>query len=152
MKEVFEELFTYSYHTNQVYIDNLAKIENVHERAMVLLSHVLNAHNVWLARIEKNDPLYGIWDQHTMSICEHLNHSNYEQSLSLLNRLSDAGLASSIEYRNSKGDKFQNNIRDIFLHIINHSTHHRAQISLILREQGYTPPVSDYIFYKRNQS
>jgi uncharacterized damage-inducible protein DinB len=68
----------------------------------------------------------------------------------MINGLKEADYEDVIHYQNSKGDKYQNTIRDILLHIINHSTHHRAQIAFILRQQGNPPPISDYIFYKRD--
>ncbi|NNG11293.1 MAG: damage-inducible protein DinB, partial [Arenibacter sp.] len=40
-------------------------------------------------------------------------------------------------------------ITDMLFHIINHSTHHRGQISVDLRNNAIEPPVLDYAFYKR---
>jgi uncharacterized damage-inducible protein DinB len=151
-KEMLDDLFTYNYHTNQLFIDALRKAEITDEKAIELLSHLLNAHAIWLGRIEKKIPLYSVWETHAINACEQLNLSNYHQSQHLLKNLDTADLEAVIDYQNTKGTRYQNKIRDILLHIINHSTHHRAQISLLIRQQGYPPPVSDYIFHKRNPS
>jgi uncharacterized damage-inducible protein DinB len=55
----------------------------------------------------------------------------------------------TIAYKNTRGESFENSVRDILFHINNHSTHHRAQIAARIREAGITPPTSDYIFYRR---
>jgi len=77
---------------------------------------------------------------------KNIDKSNYEQTLLILD---DFDLNTPIEYTNSKGDTFSNNIRDIYFHVINHSTHHRGQIASEFRQYGINPLVSDYIFYKR---
>lgn len=55
-----------------------------------------------------------------------------------------------IGYKTSKGDAFQNTVKDILFHIINHSTYHRGQIAANCKEYGIEPLMSDYIFYKRD--
>lgn len=124
----------------------------MNERALEFLSHLLNAQAIWLDRIENKNPIYKVWEMHSVDTCEKINQENYNRSQALLKATDAKDLDTVIAYKNSKGIDFKNKIRDILFHIINHSTHHRAQISLILRQQGYDPPVSDYIFYKRDES
>ena len=54
-----------------------------------------------------------------------------------------------IDYENSEGRLFNNTVQDILFHIINHSTHHRGQISTDFRQNGLEPLQLDYVFYKR---
>jgi uncharacterized damage-inducible protein DinB len=54
-----------------------------------------------------------------------------------------------VEYENSEGRTFANDVKDILFHVVNHSTHHRGQIMMDLRASGITPEPLDYIFYKR---
>jgi uncharacterized damage-inducible protein DinB len=150
MKEVFEDLYNYNYHTNHSFIDALRKSEN--EKGLQLLGHLLNAHEIWLARIRKKTPAFEVWATHPINACDALNLSNFHQSQQLIKDLGTADYDTIVHYQTSKGDKYQNTIRDILLHIINHSTHHRAQIAFILRQQGNPPPISDYIFYKRDSN
>lgn len=152
MKEMLNDLFTYNYHINQVFINTLQKAELADRKVIELLSHLLNAHTIWLDRIEKKIPTYEVWATHSIDTCEQLNQDNYRQTQRLLQTLDTNDLETSIDYQNTKGAVYQNKLRDILLHIINHATHHRAQIAYIIRQQGYAPPVSDYIFYKRNSS
>jgi len=48
-----------------------------------------------------------------------------------------------------EGEKLANNIKDIVVHVINHSTYHRAQIALLVRQSGGEPAKTDYIVYQR---
>ena len=54
-----------------------------------------------------------------------------------------------IHYESIEGKKFENTLHDIILHVINHSTHHRAQVSMLIRDAGVAPPPTDYIVYHR---
>ena len=35
------------------------------------------------------------------------------------------------------------------IHLVNHSSYHRAQIALLLRQKGYEPINTDFITYDR---
>ena len=54
-----------------------------------------------------------------------------------------------VDYENIEKRLFINTKQDMLFHIINHSTHHRAQILMDFREQGIEPIALDYVFYKR---
>jgi uncharacterized damage-inducible protein DinB len=54
-----------------------------------------------------------------------------------------------ITYETTEGRTFSNTLQDILFHVINHSTHHRAQIAADFRANGLEPLALDYIFYKR---
>lgn len=59
-------------------------------------------------------------------------------------------LKKKISYKNSRGERFENSVRDILFHVINHSTYHRGQIATDCKLHGMTPLATDYIFYKRD--
>jgi len=40
-------------------------------------------------------------------------------------------------------------VEEIFFHIFNHESYHRAQCSMMLQAQSVDPPNFDYVFYKR---
>ncbi|MDB5154777.1 MAG: hypothetical protein JWR54_3528, partial [Mucilaginibacter sp.] len=56
-----------------------------------------------------------------------------------------------ISYKNLKGDDFENKLSDVLAHLINHGTHHRAQVGQHLKLAGVELPNTDYIFYIRNK-
>jgi uncharacterized damage-inducible protein DinB len=56
-----------------------------------------------------------------------------------------------ISYTNLKGDPFTSTATEIILHVVNHGTHHRGQVSGFLRALGHTPPPLDLIAFYRSQ-
>lgn len=147
MIPLFKKVFEYHHHFNQKLMDEVKKyIDQLPERTYPLFCHVINAHQVWNARITGTQPI-GIHDVHTWKKCHKIDTENYRQTVSIL---SGGNLARKIIYKNSKGEDFCNSISDILFHVVNHSTHHKGQIVSDFRQQGIPPMVTDYIFYKRH--
>ncbi len=147
MKDFFKELFEYSYSFNEKLGNIYHEMpDNIPEKAIQLYNHILNAHQVWNNRIESWQTPYGVWEIHPPALYLPINKTNYEQSLTLLEK---HDLMSVINYSNTSGKVFSNTVRDILFHIINHSTYHRAQIATLFRQSGLTPLTSDFIFFKR---
>lgn len=147
MKSFFLEILGYNCHFNQKLIERyLTSNKLVSERAVALLNHLINAHQVWNNRILPEEPLYGIWERHAINLLESMDHNNYEKSIQIVN---DLELNKIVQYSNSKGETYNNSIRDILYHIVNHATYHRGQIAAEFRNSGIEPLMTDYIFYKR---
>ena len=54
-----------------------------------------------------------------------------------------------IEYKDTKGRAYAQPVWQILLHVVNHGTHHRGQVSGFLRAMGQTPPPLDLMAYYR---
>ena len=147
MKPFLTELFEYNHHANQQLAEAFNRNgDSISEKALKLFSHVLSAHQIWNNRIEPTQTPYGVWQVHQIHDFANIDRKNYEQTLQLLENID---LDNSIQYANSKGQTFDNIVRDILFHIINHSTYHRAQIATDFRANGLEPLATDYVFYKR---
>ena len=147
MKQFFEELFEYSHHFNQKLWDIFNDSPNkISEKAVELYNHILNAHHIWNNRIELKQTTFGVWETHLFPDLKVIDKASYEQTLFILDK---SDLNDKVSYTNTKGQTFNNSIRDILFHAINHSTYHRAQIATEFRQNGLEPLVTDYIFYKR---
>lgn len=146
MKEKLTDLFEYSYHFNKEMIkiisENLSKTD---DKTISLINHILNAQQVWNSRILNEKP-FEVWQINPIEGLEEINGKNFNNAIHIL---ADYELDQKIEYRNSKGIRFENSIFDILFHIINHSTYHRGQINSQLKNSGIEPILTDYIFYKR---
>ena len=146
MKKQFIDLLEYNSHFNQLLIKiYLEKKDSFNEKMISLLNHILNAQQVWNSRIIFEDS-FGVWQINPDEKLLENNQSNFENSFKIL---SERNLDEIIVYRNSKGDEFQNSIREILFHFINHSTYHRGQIAMLMKQAGLEPINTDYIFYKR---
>lgn len=142
-----QNLFEFNLACNDIMLLLLMENEDHLDGKIVpLINHVVNAHQIWNNRIAASDLPFGVWEIHKFKDLERLNRSNHEKSSEILNSFR---LDQMVHYKNSKGNAFQNRVADILFHIINHSSHHRAQITSQLKSCGIEPPVMDYIFYKR---
>ena len=74
---------------------------------------------------------------------------NHQGWLLFMDEMDENGLNNVYKYANNKGEPCEDCLYDILFHVINHSTHHRAQISKILRQHDIAPPIMDYIAYAR---
>jgi len=147
MEKFFRELFDYHSHCNQEIFHLIDRHrEATSYRSLQLFNHIINAHHIWNNRIIGQNALYGVWDTHDFKSLENINIDNTLISLNIIERYD---LEISVDYSNSTGEPFTNKIRDILFHIINHSTHHRAQIGIDMKLSNVTPIPMDYIFYKR---
>ncbi|MEO5599964.1 MAG: DinB family protein, partial [Cyclobacteriaceae bacterium] len=52
-------------------------------------------------------------------------------------------------YKNYVGEDYTNNVEMIMIHLVNHSSYHRAQIAMLLRQKGFEPINTDFITYDR---
>ena len=146
MRDLFEDIFEYHHHINQKLADQLLENESrISERSIPLFSHIINAHQVWNARILGTKSV-GVNDVRSLEENKKLDTANFQDTMKIL---ASFDLNQVIAYRTSRGDEYKNSIRDILYHAANHHTHHRGQIISDLRQSGIAPIVTDYIFYKR---
>lgn len=141
-----KDLFEYNNDSNVRLLDLLlTNKENLPEKSITLINHIINAHEIWNARI-LNYPSVGVWDVRPFDELHSIHQNNHLNTIKILFKYD---LSHVITYSNSKGEVFENSVRDILIHVINHSTYHRAQIATDLKLHGITPINTDYIFYKR---
>jgi uncharacterized damage-inducible protein DinB len=146
MREILERLLTYNDEANRRFIE--AALTSPAERVGAILSHVLNAHHIWIARVGGVSPTDDPRQLRPSEEWAGMNAENYRRSLELLQ---SEDVERIVEYRDTKGNPHSNRVRDIFLHVVNHSSYHRGQLALLLGQEGKTAPATDYIFYMRER-
>ena len=147
MEPFFHQLFDYNFFCNKKLIESCSGMKKVPENTLKLFSHILNAHHIWNARLQETDPQLGVWDIHPLGKWEELHYENQRTSFEIISNA--ASFEKRISYQTTEGQNYANSLQDILFHIVNHSTHHRAQISNDFRAAGLEPLSLDYIIYKR---
>jgi len=115
------------------------------------LAHIFQGDSIWF------DRLLG---KPTGSLGAHLASADFsefsKQWLDVLDRfviwaekLEAADWDRICEYRNTKGEAFATPVWQIVLHVVNHASVHRGQITTMLRQLGHTPIGTDLIAYYR---
>lgn len=150
MVEHFIHLFKYNDWATERAAESIESAQKIIPDAIRLLSHIISSQYVWLSRItgEKSD--LAIWDNFTIEECLALSVKITSKWINLLEGKNNEFLERRIKYKNSNGDDFENSLKDIITHVLNHSTYHRAQIAQIVRLANRQPAVTDYIVYQRN--
>jgi uncharacterized damage-inducible protein DinB len=150
MKAFFEELFQYNHHFNQEILAVASKNpDQVSEKCISLLSHIVNAHQIWNGKLYPEMTVFDRWEAHTIQQLAEIDQQNFECSLKILDQFD---LNQIIQYATSKGHIFNHSVRDILFQAINHSTYHRAQVATEFRQCGLEPLLTDYIYYKMIQN
>lgn len=147
MVEFFEELLDYSHQCNQNLIQIIMNNEHkVTDKALQLINHILNAHQIWNNRIQSESTPFGVWQIHDLQALSDIDQTNYNHSVRILRQYD---FNDHIEYVNSRSESFKRTVRDILFHIINHTTYHRGQIATVFRHTGIEPLVTDYIYFRK---
>ncbi|MGB0166940.1 MAG: DinB family protein [Luteibaculum sp.] len=147
MDSFFSGLFNYCHHSNtELALHILNHHKQVDEEVYGWMSHILCAHNIWNARILKHEPEHEVWDKLDKEKWIEIDTRNAEITRYIMGQMD---LHGTIEYKSTSGIPYKNTVKDILFHVINHSTHHRAQIASSMRKSGIPGLKSDYIFYKR---
>ncbi len=146
--ELLKEMNDYNARVNADFVTHLIKEEASSERIAELMSHIVSAHQIWLERISDKRmsvKVFAIrpYDELLVQI---------EQNQLLTSKiLNERSLNDSITYVNTKRQRFSNTIKEMFLHLFNHSSYHRGQINQLLVAEGKSAMVSDYIVYNRTE-
>jgi uncharacterized damage-inducible protein DinB len=115
------------------------------------LAHIYDADRIWLGRVEESpmrpvdtfevgtdlEALRRDWE----ALCERWRLWGNAQSEESIYRY--------IPYTNSRGDAYTTPVWQIVLHVVNHGSHHRGQVSGFLRAMGYVPPSLDLTTFYR---
>jgi uncharacterized damage-inducible protein DinB len=147
MKAFFNELLEYTYAFNNKVIEALIS-GTPPEKTIKLINHTVNSQEIWNARIENILTERDVWGIRPLDELMNANEANYQKTLYLIE---NSNFDKKIRYTNTKGLTFENSIRDILFHVVNHSTYHRGQIATDFKSNNITPLVTDYIFYKRDE-
>jgi len=150
MKKYFLDLFDYNLWANQRLLRVISLNEVEDDGIFSLMSHIVSAQLIWLHQVEglPTSP-FPPWEVYKLREIESMVDESNARWINYLNNYKVDTLEEVIHYQNSKKQNRENRLMDIVTHVINHSTHHRAQVSLRLRQLDIVPPPLDYIFYRR---
>ena len=149
MKSYFIRLLNYDHFANTKIADLIIQT-GATGKPVEIMAHLLTAQQTWLKRLKKiSAPLTPLWPDWPAEAFTTIIDDNYQQLLAYLEAMQPDDFDVVIEYKNSVGD-FKTAVSDILAHLINHGTHHRAQIGTLLKMDGATLPGLDYVLYLRN--
>ena len=141
------DTFLFNDKANRQMIEKIKQLPD-REAAVKYMSHLVNSQNKWMARIMQDPkapqmdwwkPLYKLEELDT----------EWEKSLQLwinyLENKTDEEISKEVTFMGFDGGMYAATPKDIMLQLNYHSMHHRAQIQMIIRQQGLEPDFIDYI-------
>jgi len=114
------------------------------------LAHIFAADRVWLGRIQGNPPANFIApEDRQLSVLQKEWPALQERWKLWAAPMTDQDFQAQIAYRDLKGNSWKQPVWQILLHVVNHGTHHRGQVSGFLRAMGHNPPALELIAFYR---
>lgn len=118
-----------------------------------ILSHILITKQEYFERLGGKDSTgFDFWPDLDLDDCAKLATSSSANYRTLISGLGEIGLDKIASYKTSEGVPYENTYRDLLTHVVIHSSIHRGNIVLKMREEGLEPPKIDYILYLREES
>ena len=119
-------------------------------RVLDTLVHVFAADRIWLSRIHENPRTSFVDDSdRDLHVLQSEWPALHEQWKGWAASLTDSSVDTVLSYKDIKGNPYKRPLWQIVLHVVNHATHHRGQVSGFLRVMGHAPPALDLIYYYR---
>ncbi|EIJ80563.1 DinB family protein [Bacillus methanolicus PB1] len=125
------------------------EIPNVFPNILKTLEHLYAVESMWIQRIQG----------YNFSALPETTFENIPQAREAFSEVHNQYLVASneeenklINYQNTKGQTFCNQLWDIFIHIVNHGTYHRGNITSMLRQLGERGISTDFIVYLRESN
>jgi len=140
-----KHLLDYGSWANRTALQSIQLAPAATPRASAILAHVIGAERLWLDRLLGVPPSMAVWPDLSWDQCSESLQAMQETWEAYLGGLSEADLDRRISYTNTKGERWENSIRDVLLHVSLHGSYHRGQIATLLRQSGAAPAYTDYI-------
>jgi uncharacterized damage-inducible protein DinB len=112
------------------------------------LVHIYAADRIWLSRVLAEpratfiDP-----EDRDLTLLQTEWPALHQRWKLWLRDFNDDHVLRVIEFKNTKGHAYAMPVWQILLHVVNHGTHHRGQVSGFLRAMDRTPPPLDLMAY-----
>lgn len=116
------------------------------------LNHLLLTDRGWLARFNATPWPFASLNQELYADFDELRGERAKTDREIEEfaaGMSAARLAAPFSYRNSAGQKFTHALAPALIHLFNHQTHHRGQVTTLLSQFGIDPGVTDVVAFYR---
>ena len=113
------------------------------------LVHILWAEWIWLRRWKGVSPK-SVFDPTEFATVDLLRTKWLEverEQADFVTGLNEESLRAVIDYVNTRGESFAYPLWQMLQHVVNHSTYHRGQITMMLRQLGATPVATDFLVF-----
>ena len=148
MKKYFLKLYQYNAWSNNRVLNCLNRQNIKDEKILTLMGHVVAAQFLWLHRIKGLPaPNVKLWGEYSLKQLLTLAEDAGKKWIEFVE--STDNFDRELTYTNYINEPYTNNVEMIMIHLVNHSSYHRGQIAMLLRQKGFEPINTDFITYDR---
>jgi uncharacterized damage-inducible protein DinB len=124
-------------------------LENSFRSVRETLVHILSAEWIWLERWNGISPksMLGAADLIDLEAIRKRWGKVENERREFIRKLSEEKLATAFTYVNTRGQTFTYPLWQMLVHVVNHSTYHRGQLTTLLRQVGAKPVGTDFLDY-----
>ena len=118
------------------------------------LAHICGAEWIWLERFQGRSPSRlpdPAQFEDVISLREHWLPQE-QRLLGFVRQLTQSDLEREFEYKTLNFGINRNPLWQSLLHVVNHGTYHRGQVTTLLRQLGTEPVPTDLIYFYRERS
>jgi uncharacterized damage-inducible protein DinB len=130
--------------------DDLQRDAGASHRSLVgTMAHVVGSERMWLSRFSGNPLPHvpGAADYPDLHALIFGAEEVWAELGAFVAALDDEALEREIIWTNSRGETYTQELWRPVLHMVNHSTYHRGQVTSLLRQLGYEPVPTDLVYY-----
>ncbi len=114
------------------------------------LVHTFAADRLWLYRLAGGqNPGFISDSDHSLEVLQNDWPALHDRWRAWARNLTDDQVAAKLAYRDMSGNPWEQPVWQLVLHVVNHATHHRGQVTGFLRSLGHAPPQLDLVLYYR---
>ena len=159
-EQEIQKLFAYnSWGTNRVF-EALAKIpEDLYRKDLKAghggiqgtLTHLVAAEKIWLSRWTGNPEtsMLSQKDVASLAALKVIWEDVAARTARFVAKLDGEKLSSTFEYATTEGKRLAQTYQQSLMHVVNHSSYHRGQIAILMRQVGAQPVGTDLIAFYR---
>lgn len=148
MKKYFLRLYQYNVWANNRVLGTIRRQNVNDEKILSLMGHVVAAQFLWFHRINGLPPAQvKLWGEYSLDQISTMADEIGKKWVQFVE--SNDNFDRQLTYTNYVNEPYTNNVENIMIHLVNHSSYHRAQVAMLLRQKGYEPINTDFITYDR---
>jgi uncharacterized damage-inducible protein DinB len=149
MHHYFCRLFNYDKWAGSILLDIFEQKPATNPRVNELLSHILSAQRIWLDRCLRAAATAERFQARTPAMIKTDMELYHDEWTAYIKSIQPEDFSKIIPYTNLQGGQLTNTLSDIITQVINHGTHHRGTIIALMKTEGFSLPMLDYIRFTR---
>lgn len=120
-----------------------------HRSVRGTLVHILWAEWIWLRRWWGESPKHVFAEEEYSDVAAVMSRWDVvkRDQRDFIATLTDNHLRARVSYENLLGECWEYMLGHMMQHVVNHSSYHRGQVVTLLRQQGMSPPPTDFLVF-----